>query len=111
MNPAADPPTVILVLMTFPSEEEASHVAAALVDEHLVACVNLIPDVRSFFIWEGARQDAEEVLAVAKTTSDRLDAVVARVKALHSYSVPEIIGVPLLGGSSDYLAWVRQSVK
>lgn len=97
--------------MTFPSAEEASHVAAALVDEHLVACVNLVPGIRSIFIWEGVRQDAQEVLALAKTTSDRLDAVVARVKAMHSYSVPEIIGVPLLGGASDFLAWIHRSVK
>jgi periplasmic divalent cation tolerance protein len=96
--------------MTFSSSEEASQIAAVLVEERLVACVNLVPAVRSFFIWDNALQDAQEILGVAKTTLSQLDAVVSRVKSLHSYSVPEVIGLPILGGAEDYLEWVLGEV-
>jgi len=100
----------VAVLMTFASPEEAGRIGSLLVEEHLVACVNLIPNVRSLFFWDNAMQDASEVLAVAKTTAARLEAVVRRVQSVHSYSVPEVIGLPILGGSSTYLQWVRTSV-
>ncbi len=103
-------PQVILVLVTYPSADEAMRISSVLVNEHLVACVNVIPAVRSIFFWDNALQDETEVLAVAKTTLDQLDAVVQRVKSLHSYSVPEVIGLPILGGSDDYLRWVNAAV-
>lgn len=112
MNPFPAPTlqSPIVVLMTFSSSEEASRIATALVEERLVACVNLVPAVRSFFIWDNALQDAQEILGVAKTTLSQLDAVVSRVKSLHSYSVPEVIGLPILGGAEDYLKWVLGEV-
>lgn len=111
MDSTPPPPRqVIVVLMTFSSSTEAGKVATALVEERLAACVNLVPGVRSLFIWDNALEDAQEVLAVAKTTLDRFDALVSRVKALHSYSVPEVIGLPVLVGSEDYLNWVRVGV-
>ncbi|MBI3607716.1 MAG: divalent-cation tolerance protein CutA [Nitrospirae bacterium] len=112
MDPFATPSprSPIVVLMTFSSSEEASRIAAVLVEERLVACVNLVPAVRSFFVWDNALQDVQEVLGVAKTIRSRLDAVVSRVKSLHSYSVPEVIGLPILGGSESYLQWVLSEV-
>jgi periplasmic divalent cation tolerance protein len=100
----------ILVLITFPSLEEAQKIADALVNEHLAACVNVLGGVRSLFIWEGVVQDASEVMGVAKTTQDRLDSLVSRVKSLHSYSLPEIIAVPIVGGDTRYLQWVSDAV-
>jgi periplasmic divalent cation tolerance protein len=100
----------IVVLITFASLEEAQTIADALVNEHLVACINLISGIRSLFIWEGVVQDASEVMGVAKTTQDRLDSLVTRVKSLHSYSVPEIIALPILGGEKRYLQWVNDAV-
>ncbi len=96
----------IVVLMMFPSLEEAERVAAVLVDEHLAACVNLLPGVRSLFFWQGAREEAVEVLAIAKTTSQGLANLAARVKSLHSYSIPEIVALPIVGGDEPYLKWV-----
>lgn len=110
MTPSPAPQSPIVVLMTFSSSEEASRIATALVEERLVACVNLIPAVRSFFVWDHVLQDVQEVLGVAKTTRSQLGAVVSRVKSLHSYSVPEVIGVPILGGAEDYLKWVLGEV-
>lgn len=103
----AEPPVQpIVVFMTFPSPEEAERVAAVLVDEHLAACVNLLPGVRSLFFWQGAREEAVEVLAIAKTTLQGLANLAARVKSLHSYSIPEIVALPILGGDESYLKWV-----
>jgi periplasmic divalent cation tolerance protein len=97
----------VVVLMTFASPEEAGRIGALLVEERLVACINLISNVRSLYFWDNALQDAPEVLAVAKTTADRLDAV---VQPTHSYSVPEVIALPVFGGAAPYLEWVRTSV-
>jgi len=100
----------IVVLMTFPTSEEAGRIASILVQERLVACVNIVPQVRSLFIWDGTLQDVAEVLAVAKTTVASLESVVHRVKSLHTYTVPEVIGIPILGGSDAYLDWVKTAV-
>lgn len=110
MDSASSIPQVILVLVTYPSADEAMRISSVLVEERLVACVNVLQAVRSLFFWDRALHDETEVLAVAKTTLDRLDAVVQRVKSLHSYSVPEVIGLPILGGSEDYLRWVKTAM-
>ena len=101
----------IVILITAGSADEAAVIARTLVDEHLAACVNILPGVRSFFFWEGKTQDAAETLMICKSRSLLLDAVIARVRALHSYSVPEIIALPIMGGLPDYLAWVDNSTK
>jgi periplasmic divalent cation tolerance protein len=101
------PPSVRVVWVTAPDAECASRIARALVEERLIACANLIPGVRSIYRWEGAVEEDDEVLLVLKTTEDRCDAVAARVKALHPYDLPEVIALPVAGGSEDYLDWVR----
>jgi len=98
------------VLMTAPTEEEAAIIARALVEERLVACVNIIPKVRSIYRWEGKVCDEQEVMMVAKSESTLAPSVVARVKELHSYEVPEIICLPVETGSGDYLDWIEASV-
>ena len=101
----------ILVLITAPAEEEGGRIAATLVDERLVACVNIVPAVRSIFSWQGKTQDEREVLLVCKSTAERMPAIIARVKQVHSYTVPEIIALPVIAGSTEYLQWVRESVQ
>lgn len=101
----------IVILITAASPEEGAKIAQALVAEHLVACVNSIPGVRSFFFWEGKAQDAAEALLVCKSRMALLDKVIERVKSLHSYTVPEIIALPIVGGAPGYLAWVNDSTK
>lgn len=96
--------------MTFPSLEEAERVAAVLVDEHLAACVNLVPGVRSLFFWQGAREEAAEVLAIGKTTLQTFAKLAVRVKSLHSYAVPEIVALPVIQGNEAYLTWVVDTV-
>ena len=100
----------LVVLMTAGSQEEAERIAQALVAEMLAACVNLIPAVTSVYRWEGQVQSDQEWLLVAKSRRDVLDDLVRRVQALHSYDVPEIIALPLVGGSDAYLRWVDREV-
>ena len=101
----------IVILITAGSPEEGEKIAKALVAEHLAACVNTIPGVRSFFFWEGKVQDATEVLLVCKSTMALMETVIARVKTLHSYTVPEIIALPIVAGLPGYLAWIKDSTK
>jgi periplasmic divalent cation tolerance protein len=101
----------VIVLITASSETEAATIARALVDEHLIACANLVPGVRSFFFWEGKTRDEREVLLICKSRMPVFPEVIARVKSLHSYTVPEIIALPIAAGSQEYLHWVKETVK
>ena len=99
----------IVVLITASSAEEGEKIATALVDHHLVACVNIVPSVQSLFFWEGKPAQESEVLLIAKRRRPLLDKIVGHVKKTHSYKVPEIIALPIIGGSEEYLKWVRES--
>jgi periplasmic divalent cation tolerance protein len=101
----------IVILITAASSDEAAGIARTLVDEHLVACVNIVPGVRSFFFWEGGTQEAAESLLVCKSRMPVFPRITERVKALHSYTVPEIIALPVAAGLDSYLAWLRDSTK
>lgn len=107
----SDAPPVRVVFVTAPDAECAARIARALVEERLIACANLVSGVRSIYRWEGTVQEDDEVLLVLKTTADRCDAVAARVKALHPYDLPEVIALPVDGGSDDYLDWIRTESK
>jgi periplasmic divalent cation tolerance protein len=100
----------LVVLMTAGSQEEAERLAHTLVAEMLAACVNVIPAVTSVYRWEGQVQSDQEWLLVAKSRRDVLNDLVRRVQALHSYDVPEIIALPLVGGSDAYLRWIDREV-
>jgi periplasmic divalent cation tolerance protein len=101
----------IVILITTGSPDEAATIARTLVDEHLAACVNIIPGVRSFFFWEGRTQDAVEALMICKSRMPLMDAFIARVRTLHTYTVPEIIALPIAAGLPNYLAWVKDATK
>jgi periplasmic divalent cation tolerance protein len=101
----------IVILITAGSPDEAATIARTLVDEHLAACVNIIHGVHSFFFWEGRTQDSVEALMICKSRMPLMDAVIARVRTLHSYAVPEIIALPVEAGLPSYLEWVKDSTK
>lgn len=87
---------------------EAPRLARALVDERLAACVQTLPGVTSTYRWQGGVETADEVLLLAKTTTDRFRELVARVTRLHPYDVPEIVAVPLTHLSEPYAAWLAE---
>lgn len=97
---------VRVVLVTAPSEEEGARIARTLVEERLVACVNIVPGVRSVYRFEGKVFDEREALLVMKTSVDCTNALVARVRALHTYTVPEVLALDVATGSAAYLDWV-----
>ena len=95
-----------VALSTAPDAETAARIARTLVQERLAACVNLLPGVRSIYRWQGAIEDAAEVLLVMKTRAERVEALAERLRALHPYELPELVVLPVAGGSSGYLDWV-----
>ena len=97
-----------MVLITTASEEEAQKIGRILVEEGLVACANIIPAVRSIFRWEGQVTEEQEALLVLKSVSETFDSLEASVKAHHSYSVPEIIALPIQRGSEPFMEWLRE---
>ena len=98
----------ILVMITAGSEEEAERIAKALLDERLVACANLIGGIRSLYRWKGEVCDDREILLLCKTERRLFSRLSKRVKSIHSYEVPEIIGLPLIEGWRPYFAWIEQ---
>ena len=100
--------SAIIIFITASSEEEGGNIAKTLVTEKLVACVNIIPKIRSTYWWEGKVCQEDEVMLIAKTKSALFPAVMNRVKSLHSYEVPEIISLPIAEGFPDYLHWIDE---
>ena len=104
---AADSSDVRVAFATAPDADVAARIAHALVAERLVACANLVANVRSIYRWQGRVEDAGEVLLVLKTRADRVDALAERLRALHPYDEPELVVLPSAGGLAPYLDWVR----
>lgn len=98
----------IVIYITAPNEEEGAGIARALVEERLAACVNIIKPVRSIYRWQGKIEDDSEVLLIVKTDKKFFGALKERVRKLHSYTVPEIIALPVIDGSEDYLKWLQE---
>lgn len=99
----------IIVLITAPSREVGKVITDALLDDKLVACVNIIPAINSFYWWQGDKQSDEEVLLVAKSRAELFHkGIVPAVRASHPYDVPEIIALPITMGSREYLDWIDE---
>lgn len=105
-QPAPEP--VYVSLCTCPDAQTGQTLAQALVSEHLAACVNILPGVVSVYRWQAEIETDNEVLLIIKTTERLVDALAARIKALHPYDVPEVISHPITAGNKNYLDWVRQ---
>lgn len=100
----------LVVLMSAPDIDEARTIARALVEEKLAACCSIVTGVESIYRWEGAVETAGEVLAIIKTSSARFPDLERRIRELHSYDVPEILALPVIAGSENYLQWVVESL-
>ena len=98
----------VQVSTTLDSEAAARQLARQLVEERLAACVQVVGPIASVYRWEGAISEATEWLCLIKTGETALPPLIERIRALHSYAVPEIIATPVVAGDPDYLAWVRR---
>lgn len=101
---------LLVLLVTTGSSEEAHQIASELLNQKRVACVNIVPGVTSLFRWQGKVDSAQESLLIIKTRASLLSEIVALVNQIHSYDVPEIIALPVVGGSQDYLEWVGKEI-
>lgn len=104
--------THIVVFITTSSGQEAETIGKALIESRLAACVNIISaGVHSLFWWHGVIERQDEMLMLVKSRSDLLPSIIELVKRLHSYTVPEVIALPIVAGSSDYLTWMDESLQ
>ncbi len=100
----------VVILITTSTEEEARSIANKLVAQRKAACVNIVPRVHSLFWWQGEIDSADEALLIIKSKSSLVDDIVATVKEVHSYEVPEVIALPISGGNKDYLNWMDAEI-
>jgi len=97
-----------IVLTTCPDKACGERIAAALVEEGLAACVNILPAMQSIYIWKGQIENATEHQLIIKSPVTRFSAIQDRIQALHPYELPEIIAVPVADGLPGYLAWLNK---
>jgi len=97
---------IFLLISNFPGADTARKAVRLLVEERLIACGNLITGVESIYEWKGVIENTHEVTVIAKTTAERADEAMTRLRALHPYEVPEILLVPVTTGWPDYLSWI-----
>jgi periplasmic divalent cation tolerance protein len=109
-SPPNETDPFVVVLITASSPEEGRRIARSLVEGRWAACVNLIPSIQSIFSWKGEINEESETLLVVKSRRSLYREIENQVKKLHSYEVPEVIALPIVAGSKDYLGWVVNSV-
>jgi len=103
-------PQARIVLTTESTLDEANKLGRTLVEERLVACATLLPVVQSIYNWEDQIQSAPETMVLLKTSTDKLEALEARLLELHSYRVPEFLVVPVEHGSAGYMEWMLKTL-
>lgn len=99
-----------VIYITVGNFDEAKTIGRKLLEERLVACVNLIDGMQSLYWWNDTLQEDREVVLIAKTTGARVPAVIERVKALHSYELPCIVSLPIAAGNPAFLDWIEKEV-
>ncbi len=103
--------TNVVIFITVGTDEEAREIANVLLTQRKAACVNIVPRIDSLFWWQGKLDSAQENLLIVKTKASVLNEVVSLVKEHHSYDIPEIIALPIIGGNQHYLEWIDKEVK
>jgi len=101
----------VVIFVTTGSEEEAHRVAEHLLGWRKAACINIVPRTDSLFWWQSKLDSAQESLLIIKTKASLLPEIAELVKEVHSYEVPEIVALPIIDGSKDYLKWIDDEVK
>lgn len=97
-----------MIYITASAPEEARRIARFLVDERLAACANVLGPIESIYRWEGKVEEAQEIALIAKTSEPRVEALIARVKELHSYDCPCVVALPIESGYPPFLEWISE---
>lgn len=100
-----------MIYITAGSKDEAKRIGKALIGNGLAACVNIIENMTSMYVWDGKLQDANETILIVKTTKERVSDLIEKVKSLHSYDCPCIVSLPVSGGNPAFLKWVAEEVR
>jgi periplasmic divalent cation tolerance protein len=101
---------ILLIYCTVPSKEEANKIARLLVEKKLAACCSLIPGITSVYRWQNKVEESNEVLLLIKSSARVYEQLEKEIKMIHSYTVPEIIAIEIVEGSSAYIDWVKHSI-
>ncbi|XP_062829104.1 protein CutA isoform X2 [Anolis carolinensis] len=109
-SPPYAPGTLSAAFVTCPNQSVAKDIARAVVEKHLAACVNIVPQITSIYEWKGKIEEDSEVLLMIKTRSSRVSALAEFVRSVHPYEVAEVIAVPIQQGNPPYLKWVEETV-
>jgi periplasmic divalent cation tolerance protein len=102
---------ITLIYITTGNKDEAVMIGKALISDRLAACVNIIENMYSMYMWDGKLQDDKETILIAKTTKDRVTYLIEKVNALHSYDCPCIVTLPVSDGNPAFLKWVANEVQ
>ena len=100
----------VVLFITTATADEAQQISKVLLERRKAACVNIVPRISSHFWWQGKLDSAQESLLIVKTKSSLHPEIISLVKGMHSYQVPEIIALPIVGGSKDYLRWIGENL-
>jgi len=101
----------VFVYVTCKDADEARKIGRAIVEERLAACANVIDGMQSFYWWDGAVQSEHEAVLILKTKESLVPELTSRVKALHSYTVPCVVALPITGGNEDFLNWIERETR
>ncbi len=101
----------VQVFISCESRAQAKSMVDSLLEDQIIACAQILPKVESFYRWRGQIERAEECLLLIKSRKDQMAAIQSRVIELHTYEVPEILAVPVVDGSTEYLNWINEQIK
>ena len=104
-------PAYIVLFITTANTKEAQLISKVLLEQRKAACINIVPRVSSLFWWQDKLDSAQESLIIVKTKASLLNEIVSLIREIHSYDIPEIIALPIVGGNQDYLEWIGKEVK
>ncbi|MFC1477625.1 divalent-cation tolerance protein CutA [candidate division KSB1 bacterium] len=100
----------ILMLVTTASQQEAASIGKALVDQRLAACCSILPNIQSYYWWDGKVSEDSEVLLMIKTMKSVEEKAIDTIRGMHSYEVPEMISLPMIGGYDKYFQWMEENI-
>jgi len=103
--------SVAMIYATFPDRQTALALGRSMVEQGLAGCINVFPAMTSVYVWKGATETAEEAVMILKLAGEGVERAVAYILAHHPYETPAVLVLPVLGGSDDYLAWVRSGTR